>query len=163
MTTSIYNSSAEALTHKPETEALEALPAATAPASTRVEVVHTVASRFIVLLLCLALVLSTLAYGTVYYWTLAIFQAGAALIIFFWAVDAARARVLRWSSNPLQLPLLGLILLGLIQLLPLGAGSVAVAPGVEAARSLSLDPYSTRLVLVQLSRSLFTSPPRSPL
>lgn len=112
--------------------------------------VRTVASRFVILTLCLALVLSALAYGTVHYWALAIFQAGAALIIFFWMMDAWRSRVLRLSRNPLQLPLLGLILLGLVQLLPLGAAPVVVAPGMEAARNLSLDPYSTRLILVQL-------------
>lgn len=111
---------------------------------------HTVASRFIILILCLALVLSTLAYGTVHYWALALFQASAALIIFFWAVDAWRSRVLRISRNLLQLPLLGICLLGFIQLLPLGSVPLEGAPGVEAARTLSLDPYSTRLILVQL-------------
>jgi len=49
--------------------------------------------------------------------------------------------------------LLGLIVLGLIQLLPLrNAGVDGVS--IPLANSLSLDPYATRLVLVQLS-SLF--------
>src|SRR5207253_1339366 len=104
-------------------------------------------SRFIILTLCLALVFSTLAYGTVHYWALGIFQAGASLIIFFWMVDAWRSRVLRLSRNTLQWPLLGFILLGLIQLLPFGS---APSAALEAARSISLDPYSTRLILVQL-------------
>jgi O-antigen ligase len=47
----------------------------------------------------------------------------------------------RVSRNSLQLPLLGALLLGLIQLLPL-------------RETLSLDPYSTRLVLVQLATLL---------
>ena len=106
------------------------------------------ASRFIILTLCLALVLSTLAYGTVHYWALATFQAGAALLIFFWMMDAWRSRYLRISRNSLQLPLLGLFLLGLIQLLPFGSANLA--PGFEAVRSLSLDQYSTRLLVVQL-------------
>lgn len=111
---------------------------------------HTVASRFIILILCLALVLSALAYGTVHYWTLAVFQGGAALIIFFWAVDAWRSRVLRLSRNPLQLPLLGICLLGVIQLFPLGSAPVIDGSAAQAARTISLDPYSTRLILVQL-------------
>jgi O-antigen ligase len=123
---------------------------AVAKASGASRLVHTVASRFIILMLCLALVLSTLAYGTVHYWTLAVFQASAALIIFFWAVDAWRSQTLRLSRNLLQLPLLGICLLGLIQLLPLGSAPLEGAPGVEAARTLSLDPYSTQLILVQL-------------
>jgi O-antigen ligase len=147
MTTSISNSSVEMPAHEQLTGLTETR-AAREGARPR-EVVRTVASRFIILVLCAALVLSAIAYGTVHYWTLAIFQAGAALIIFFWAVDAWRSRVLRLSLNPLQLPILGLILLGLVQLLPLGGAAEAVAPGLEAARSLSLDPYSTRLVLVQ--------------
>ena len=114
------------------------------------ELVHTVASRFLILTLCLALVLSTLAYGTVHYWALAIFQMGAALMLFFWAADAWRSRVLRISRNALQLPLLGLILLGLVQLLPLGGATETASGGAELSRSLTLDSYSTRLILVQL-------------
>lgn len=109
--------------------------------------VRTVASRFVILMLCLALVFSTLAYGTVHYWALGIFQAGAALIIFFWMVDAWRSRVLRLSRNTLQWPLLGFILLGLVQLLPFRSASFV---GLEASSSLSFDPYSTQLILVQL-------------
>lgn len=116
----------------------------------KAEVVHTIGSRFIILTLCLALVLSTLAYGTVHYWALAIFQASAALLIFFWIMDAWRSRLLRISLNSLQWPLLGLILLGLLQLLPLRSALPALAPGLEAAQSLSFDPYSTRLIVVQL-------------
>lgn len=121
--------------------------AATAP-QPRLEIVRTVASRFVILTLCMALVLSTLAYGTVHYWTLAIFQGGAALIIFFWMMDAWRSRLLRFSRNPLQLPLIGLFTLGLVQLLPLGARSPV--NGIATSGSLSLDPYSTQLILVEL-------------
>jgi O-antigen ligase len=117
-------------------------------------VARTIASRFIILTLCVALVLSTLAYGTVHYWSLAVFQAGAALVIFFWVVDAWRSRVLRVSRNALQLPLLGLILVGLFQLLPLGTDAGALSVGISPVKSLSLDPYVTRLILVQLTALL---------
>lgn len=146
MTTSISNSSAEALFQETADRAAE--PEVKTPAC--VPLKKTWAARLIIFMLCLALVLSTLAYGTVHYWSLAVFQMAAALIVVFWAIDAWLSRTLRLSLNPLQLPLLGLILLGLIQLLPFGAGSELVAPGLETVRSLSLDPYSTRLVLVQL-------------
>ncbi len=95
--------------------------------------------------------LSTLAFGTVDYFPLAIFQAGAALIVVLWALDAWRTGRLRMSGNSLQWPLAGLILLGLIQLLPLGGMSQTGGALTEEVRqALSLDPYATRLVLIQL-------------
>lgn len=109
-------------------------PGAAAPASAR-ELPHTVWSRFIVLLLCLAVVTTTLAFGTVHAWSLAAFQLSAALVVALWVSDALRTRVLRLSLNPLQLPLVGLFAVGAVQL---GAG-------------LSLDPQATRVSLVQLS------------
>jgi O-antigen ligase len=101
--------------------------------------------------LCAAIVLSTLAFGTVDYPTLAVFQASAALIVLFWVLDAWQSGLLRLSRNALQWPLAGLILLGFIQLLPLGsAGETGGALSGQASHALSLDPYSTRLTLIQL-------------
>src|SRR5262245_53348213 len=74
---------------------------------------HTVASRFVFLMICIAIVLSTLAYGTVHYWALAIFNLGALTLLVLWVVDAWQLRNLRISRNPLQLPLLGILVLGL--------------------------------------------------
>lgn len=118
------------------------------------EVGRTLASRFIFLIICVSIVLSTLAYGTVHYWSLAVFQAGAALVIVLWAVDAWTSRSLRISRNALQWPLLGLILTGLVQLLPLGRELGAGLISLAAVKALSLDPYSTRLTLVQLTALL---------
>jgi O-antigen ligase len=147
MTTSISKLAAEQLTR--ETAAKETQTASNRSAP--VELVRTLASRFIILMLCVTIVLSTLAYGTVHYWALAFFQLGAFSLCILWLVDAWRSRTLRLSRNALQLPLLGLILLGLVQLLPIGtqanATAVLSAPPVS---SLSLDPFSTRLALVQI-------------
>lgn len=109
-------------------------PGAGATASAR-ELPRTVWSRFIILLLCLAVVTTTLAFGTVHAWSLAAFQLSAALVLALWMLDAWRTRVLRVSLNPLQLPLLGLFAVGLYQF---GAG-------------LSFDPQATRVSLVQLA------------
>jgi O-antigen ligase len=95
---------------------------------------RTLAGRFALLLVCLAVVFSALAFGTVHAWSLAIFQAGAGLVVLLWALDAWGTRSLRVSKNVLQLPLWGLFAVGLFQLLP-------------PARSL--DPYATRMTLVQ--------------
>jgi len=102
---------------------------------------HTLPSRFAFLVICVAIVLSALAYGTVHYWALALFNLGALTVLVLWMLDAWNLGTLRVSRNLLQLPLLGVLLLGLIQLLPLSG-------------TLSLDPYSTRLVLVQIATLL---------
>ena len=96
--------------------------------------------------------LSTLAYGTVHYWALAVFVLGAALIALLWVVDAWRLRRLRISRNSLQWPLVGMVILGLIGLLPLR--SAGDAAGVPISRSLSLDPQSTKMVVVQVTALL---------
>jgi O-antigen ligase len=110
---------------------------------------HTLASRFLILVMCIAVVLSALAYGTVHYWALALFSLGALTILCLWVVDAWTIGSLRISGNLLQLPLLGGILLGVIQLLPLRPAATS-GTGIGLSQSLSLDPNSTKLVIVQL-------------
>lgn len=148
MTTSITNAETDSLATK-EPLAID-LPRAAAP---RI-VPHTIASRFLFLTICVAIVLSALAYGTVHYWSLAVFSLGGLLIVFLWTVDGWRLRTLRLSRNVLQLPLIGMVALGLVQLLPLRNADTAGVLTTPAINTLSLDPYSTRLVLVQVTALL---------
>jgi hypothetical protein len=104
--------------------------------------------------ICVAIVMTALAYGTVHYWALALFNLGGLTILILWVLDAWRLGNFRISSNLLQLPLLGALGLGLFQLLPLRAVTPSGATAVGLTSSLSLDPYSTRLVLVQLATLL---------
>jgi O-antigen ligase len=107
---------------------------------------HTLASRFAFLVICVAIVLSALAYGTVHYWALALFNLGGLTILVLWVVDGFQLGALRLNRNVLQLPLLAGIVLGVVQLLPLrSSGSL---------NTLSLDPNSTKLVIVQLASLL---------
>jgi O-antigen ligase len=99
------------------------------------------------------MVLTTLFYGTVHYWALAAFSLSAAGIVCLWTVDGLVLRSTLISLNPLQWPILGMIGLGLIQLVPLRAPDNAGLP-FSPTRTLSLDPYATRLVIVQVA-SLF--------
>jgi O-antigen ligase len=98
-------------------------------------------------------VLTTIAYGTVHYWAMAIFTLGATLLVLLWGIDAFVLRSVQLPVNPLQWPLVGLILIGLFQLLPLRAFDAAGLP-LSPVRSLSFDPYATRLVIVQLAALL---------
>src|SRR5262245_59765316 len=79
---------------------------------------HTLASRFAFAVNCVAIVTSALAYGTVHYWALGLFNLGGLTLLVLWVLDAWRLGNLRVSRNVLQVPLLGALLLGLIQLLP---------------------------------------------
>jgi O-antigen ligase len=155
MTTSTSSEPAAALpTHAPASGATPAAPADAAATRevTRVAPPPTLAGRLVVFVLCAAVVLSTLAFGTVHSWSLAIFQAGAGLVVLLWAADAWQSRTLRVSRSLLQFPLAGLFAVGLVQLLPLGgADSPAAGPASGSARPLSLDPYATRMTLVQLA------------
>jgi O-antigen ligase len=98
-------------------------------------------------------VLSALAYGTVHYWALGLFNLGGLTLLVLWVLDGWRLGSLRVSRNLLQLPLLGALALGLIQLLPLREVASSGAAS-NLVNTLSLDPYSTRLVLVQLATLL---------
>jgi O-antigen ligase len=115
---------------------------------------HTLPSRFAFLVICVAIVLSALAYGTVHYWALGLFNLGGLTILVLWVLDAWRLGNLRISRNLLQLPLLGALALGLFQLLPLRETTSAGGTTLGLANTLSLDPNSTRLVLVQLATLL---------
>ncbi|MGZ8848088.1 MAG: O-antigen ligase family protein [Pyrinomonadaceae bacterium] len=128
---------------------------------------HTVASRLAFLAICVAIVLTTLAYGTVHSWALAVFSLSAAALVCFWAVDGLILKSAQFSLNALQWPLVGMIVLGLVQLLPLRSHSDA-GLSLAPTRSLSLDPYGTRMIVVHVASLLiyfaatliFTDSPR---
>jgi len=101
---------------------------------------HTLPSRFVFLGLCIAIVLSALAFGTNHNWALAIFNLGALSILILWLADAWKLGPLRISRNPLQLPLLGMLVVGLIQLLPFRNPATLDVLSIPAVKSLSLDP-----------------------
>ena len=123
--------------------------ARTSAESTIYRIRHTLASRFLVLTVCVAIVLSALAYGTVHYWALSLFNLGAFTILCLWVADAWSIGQFRISKNPLQLPVMGAVLLGIVQLLPLRPAA-NTGLGISLSSSLSLDPNATRLVIVQL-------------
>ncbi|PYS36077.1 MAG: hypothetical protein DMF75_01785 [Acidobacteria bacterium] len=145
MTTSIFNGSAHPPAEAGGTGQPLSAPATCEPSKRR----HTVAGRLVFLTICVAVVTTTLAFGSTHDWALAAFALSATAIVCLWCLDGLMLRSVRISINPLQWPLLGMILLGLIQLLPLRAPDSAGLP-LSPARTLSLDPHATRLVLVQV-------------
>lgn len=146
MTTSILSPESDALV-SPEVQA----PVAVNTGYVTYRIRHTLASRFAFLMVCLAITLSALAYGTVHYWALAIFFLGGVTILILWLIDSWNLGTFRISRNVLQLPLLGMFLLGLFQLLPLRRPEDIGIHSIPLVSSLSFDPYSTRLLLVQVA------------
>lgn len=95
--------------------------------------------------------LAAVAYGAVDVWAFILLSVLTAALLAAWLVEGLRRRELRIPFFGLQVPLLGLILIGIIQLLPLGgvpAGTEIV--GGEGGSALSLDPYATRLFVTRL-------------
>lgn len=113
---------------------------------------NTFASSIIFFLLCLIPVYTAIAFGAVDATSLGLLAILTGVIAVCWLFDAWRKREFTFNTNPLQLAVLGLILIGLIQLLPLRSPA-GVSPELLAATptsSLSLAPYDTRLAVIQL-------------
>lgn len=100
--------------------------------------------------LCLIPVFSTILFGGVDNTTWIFIAIFWALVILLWLAEAWRADGLLFDTSPMQLPLIGFLVIGLIQLLPLGGGTDGVL-AVQASQALSLDPYSTRFFLVKIA------------
>jgi O-antigen ligase len=108
-------------------------------------------SGVVFLLLWFVPIFAAIAYGAVDAWALGLLTIFTGLVAIFWIIDAWMQGEFRFNSSALQLPVLGLILIGLIQLLPLrGANVSAGLLSVPAASALSLDPYLTQLAVVLL-------------
>ncbi len=101
---------------------------------------------------CAVAVFAVVAFGAVDVWALGLLSIFVGVIGILWLADAKMTGAFSFSTSPLQLPLLGLIAIGLIQLLPLrGAVVSADLLSVPASGALSIAPYLTRFAVVQLA------------
>jgi O-antigen ligase len=146
MTTSILKPESSELV----TPGVQAPMVRSAPVYTTYRFRHTLASRFAFLMVCIAIALSALAYGTVHYWALALFFLGGITVLVLWLVDGWTLKSFRVSRNVLQFPLVAMFLLGMFQLLPLRQPDNSAASSVQLTKSLSFDPYATRFTLIQI-------------
>lgn len=105
----------------------------------------------IFILLCAILIFSTLAYGAVETWAFGFLTILTGAIAILWLTESFFNKEFRFDTNLLQIPIIGLILIGLIQLLPLKSADVpANALSIPAVSSLTLNPYATRIAVIQL-------------
>lgn len=97
------------------------------------------------------MIFSVLAYGAVDPWALGVNCVLAGLILLFWLADSFFSKKFSFNTNSLQLPILGLILIGLIQLLPLrNPGLSTDSLSFPATAALSLSPFLTTMFVIQL-------------
>lgn len=101
----------------------------------------TVPGRFAVVLVAAVPMLAAVGYGSADVWALIPLSLFTVLLTSFWAVDSFRTGLLRYSAEPAQLPLVGLLMLALVQLSPLRHGG---------AGSLTFDPFSTSYFAIRL-------------
>jgi O-antigen ligase len=103
----------------------------------------------VVIVLCAMFILAVAAYGAVDTWAIALLAFGSMIVAWLWMADAWRLRSFNYSSNLILFTILGLILLGIIQLLPFGSADVSgLLPA--ASRTLTMDQQATKFALIKL-------------
>lgn len=105
-------------------------------------------SKIVFFLLCFLPLFATVLFGGVDNVTWIFISIAWALILLLWIAETWTTGGFLINSSSLQIPLAGFLLIGLVQLLPLGGGVTGLA--VPASNALSLDPYSTWFFVVKL-------------
>lgn len=95
--------------------------------------------------------LAMTGYGAVDVWALIPLGLLTAILVVLWTVDSLKKGEVRYSTSLLQIPILGLIAIGCIQLLPLGDPGISnELLGVQPTSALSLDAFATRIFTVRI-------------
>lgn len=114
---------------------------------TNEELPRTFANRVAFVLLCVAFVFATLAYGAVHQPVIALVYLLVVLVLIFWAVDSLRSGVVRYSLSLLQVPFYAAAAYGIIQVIPFGW--ITDVSGVSSVpRTISFDPFWTQVAAV---------------
>ena len=104
----------------------------------------------IVLILCVTMVLSVIAYGAVDTWALALLAFACTLIVWLWLAEAWKIKNFTFNASLVQIPIFGLIFLGLLQLLPLRGLDLSDVLSVSPSQTLTLDAYATKIAVIKL-------------
>lgn len=104
-------------------------------------------------LLLLVPMAGTVLYGAVDAAVLGLASVLVGIVAVLWLVHAWSIGELRFSTSAIQLPIIAIIAIGLVQLLPFGGHGVSGGEltSVGVTRSLTLDPFATRLFIAQLT------------
>lgn len=108
-------------------------------------------SRTIFALLFLIPIFAVLLYGSTDVSALIPLAILTAVLVGGWIVRSWRSGILELNLDTIQIPLIGLLALGLVQLLPFGYAGIQ--PGVLStapSSALSIDPFWTRIFVIRL-------------
>ena len=106
-------------------------------------------NRLAFFLICAVVVFTTMAYGTVHQPTIAFFYFLATALVVIWAMDCWVSGELRFSRSVLQVPLFGLAIYGLIQVVPFG--SYADPASISyLSKTISIEPFSTQVASLHI-------------
>lgn len=109
------------------------------------------AGRFVFVVLCATPLIATIAFGAVDVWALGMLAVFTAILVCGWLAGSLRSGEFNFSTHPIQLPMLGFLAIGMVQLVPIWNPAIPTDVLTEpASRALSLDPYATRLFLIRL-------------
>jgi O-antigen ligase len=118
------------------------------------DIEQTLTSKIIFVLLCVCIVFTTLAYGTVHQPTIALFYLLTAAVMILWTVDGFLTGFLRFHKSLLQIPLIGTVIYAFVQIIPFGA--LAETGGVSGiVRTISLEPFWTQMFAVHFLALFF--------
>lgn len=113
--------------------------------------IPSIPSRVIFVLLCVTPVVATILFGAVDPATWVILSLSAFSISALWLYDGWRRRRLLLNADVLLIPLLGLIAIGVVQLVPIFSPELPAGLVPDISRSaISMDPYATRMFLGRL-------------
>lgn len=109
-------------------------------------------SSIIFLVLCIVPMFATIMFGAVDNMTWAIISVFWAAIVLLWLVETWKGRGFLFNPSALQIPIIGLITIGLVQLLPLsGATGADILSGLEPSQAISFEPFATRFFVIRLA------------
>lgn len=109
-------------------------------------------SSAIFILLCLVPIFSTVLFGGVDNATWIFISVFWAAIVLLWLAETWKGRGFLFNPSSLQIPVIGLLVIGLVQILPLGGLWIADdSLSVTPLHTLSLEPYATRLFVTRLA------------
>ena len=116
----------------------------------------TIANKIAYFLIVFTVIFTALAYGTVHQPVIALFYLIITAMVILWAIDGFRSGAVRFSPEPLQLPIYAAAAYGFVQVIPFGWYSVEGVDGIP--RAVSVDPFSTQMNAVHfLALGLFFS------
>lgn len=105
--------------------------------------------KAVVVLLLVIPMVAMAGYGAVDVWFLIPLAFLTMVLLVLWAIDSLKRGEVRFSNSRLQLPILGIIAIGCVQLLPFGDPG-NLLPGLDVSAALSIDPFATRIFTIRL-------------